>query len=96
MKTLKELIKKDNHIWFYVEKEDKKEFLKFAKRNGCTWINGEEINIKEDKCTHFMGINKDLKLGFIAIQCWINKGKNQARKIVFKDILGEGYEQNCN
>ena len=59
-------------------------------------LNGNEINLKEDKCSHFMGITKNNKLGFIPIQCWMIKGKNQARKINFKDILGEEYEQNCN
>ena len=96
MKTLKEILKKDKHLWFFVEDEDKKKFLKFAKDNNCKWINGEEINVKEDNCTHFMGINQYCKLGFIAVQCWVMKGKNEARKIKFKDILGEVYEQNCN
>ena len=96
MKTLKEIIKNDNHIWFYVEKDEKEDFLRFAKENNCIWINGNEINLKEDKCSHFMGITKNNKLGFIPIQCWMIKGKNQARKINFKDILGEEYEQSCN
>lgn len=96
MKTLKEIIGRDKHVWFYVEEEDKKRFLKFAKVNGCVWINGAEINVKEDSCSHFMGITQNCKLGFIAVQCWLMKGKDVARKIKFKDVLGEVYEQNCN
>ena len=96
MKTIKELLKKDKHIWLFVEEDYKKEFLQFALNNGCTWLNGTEIKPNEDNCGHFMAITKNKHIGFIAAQCWIMQGKDMPRKIKFSDILGEEYEQSCN
>ena len=96
MKSIKQILKNNKHVWFFVEDEDKKDFLKFAKENNCKWINGEEIDVENHNCGHFMGITNDLKMGFISSQCWIIKGRNAAKKILFKEIKGEAYEQSCN
>ena len=93
MKTLKEIFKRDNHVWFGVDEEDKVEFLQYAKHNGCKWISGEEINPNEDNCSCFMGINNKRQLGYVSGMCWVSAGKNDVRKIKFKDVLGEVYEK---
>ena len=59
--------------------------LLFAKENGCKWINGREIKIDEDKCGHFMGIDKDMKIGFVSAMCWVH-AKDKIKKLEFENI----------
>ena len=92
MKTLKEILKRDRHVWFSVCEEDKIEFLQYVKHNGCKWICGDEINPKDDECGRFMGVNHKNQLGYVSAMCWVSAG-NQIRKIKFKDVLGEVYEK---
>lgn len=80
MLDLKELLKQEKEIWFKVEKCDKVKFLKFFKEQHCKWINGKEIDIKNDKITPFMGINSNLELGFVSAICWCSDLKNKIRK----------------
>jgi len=90
MKTLKELLKKDYHIWFEIYDDDEKlKFLQFAKDNGCKWISGDEINPNENNCGYHMGINKDLQIGFVSMWCWFANAKNKPRKIKFSEVIGE-------
>jgi len=89
MKTLKELLKEDEHIWFEIVDQDKEKFLQFAKENGCKWMNSDEVCPNKDYCSNYMGINNNLQLGFVSLCCWFAKAENEPRKIKFKDILGD-------
>lgn len=78
MKTLKEILEQEKNILFKVEECDKEDFLKFAKANGCKWINGSEIEIRKEDCSTFMGIGSDLALGRVSAMCWAySKGKTK-------------------
>ena len=88
MKNLKEILCKEKHVWFHVRTQDSKEFLQFAKENGCKWMCGDEVEIDKDNCDHFMGINKNLQLGFVSAMCWFY-AKDKVKKIEFESIRSE-------
>ena len=85
MKSINEILKKEGKVFFHVEPHVTNEFLLFAKENGCKWINGREIKIDEDKCGHFMGIDKDMKIGFVSAMCWVH-AKDKIKKLEFENI----------
>ena len=90
MLNLKELLKQEKQIWFKVEKCDKIKFLKFLKQQGVKWIDGREIDIKNDKISSFMGVNENLQLGFVSAMCWCSNNKNNIeKKYEFKNFIKE-------
>jgi len=80
MLDFKNLLKQEKEIWFKVEKTEKLKFLKFLKDQGCVWINGKEIDLKNDKINSFMGVNANLELGFVSAMCWCSNLKNNTKK----------------
>lgn len=87
MKSLKEVLGENAHVWLEICEEDYKFFLEQAKECGCKWMNGDEIKVERDHIGHHMGINNDLQLGFVSMWCWFAKGANMPRKIRYKDLL---------
>lgn len=89
MINLKQLLSVNQQIWIKVDnkKETQVKFLEWAKQNGCRW-NNKEIDSQNDKCGFFMGIDKNLILGYVGLICWKNS-KNAPKKIDFYEILGE-------
>ena len=96
MKTLKQILKNQKHIWVSIEEIEKTEFLKYAKEQGCRWLDGSEIDPDEDNCGYHMGIRNDLTIGFVLGLCWCMNQNNKPKKIIFKDILGVNDEENYN
>ena len=43
MQNYKEVCGKDECVWFEIQGNEGKKFLKWAKDLGCIWLNGEEI-----------------------------------------------------
>lgn len=65
------------HIWVEIaNEEEKKKFLSFAKGNGFTWMNGDEIKPESDGLGYHFGLNSDKKMGYVSIWCW-NLGKDK-------------------
>ena len=87
MKTLDELLMEYNTdiVLFRVEDEDGKAFLKWAKDNGCTWINNKEIDVIKDYWGYHMGIGKDRTIGYIMTMIW--SLEKEKPKLKFKSIL---------
>ncbi len=89
MKKLKDLLKDNKQVWFFVEedREQKIAFLNWAKQNGCRWGDGL-IEPQKNDCGTFMGIDSNLTLGYVGGHCWF-EAKNSPQKIKFSDFLGE-------
>ena len=89
MKTLSELLQNEKSIWFKVDKKYRKQFLKFAKENGCKWMNGDEIKLKNN-ISYCMGISSEYRLGFVSLVLLGYGEQTGQRKIYnFKELLGE-------
>ena len=80
----KEELSKENSIWFEVRSEDRKEFLKYAKENGCKWLNGDEIDLEKDHCGPHMGISKKLSLAFVPYFAWGYCKEKREKALKFK------------
>ena len=78
-KELKKLLKR-GIVWFDIPEENKKRFLRFAKFNGCKWINGDTIYPETDICSCHMAITKDLTIGYVSAMCWCSKNKPHIEK----------------
>jgi hypothetical protein len=88
MKKLKELLQEKGEIWFLIDEKDKKDFLRFAKDNGCKWVSGEEINVNEDDCWSIVGISKGFMIGNIGASiAFLSKSK--AERIKFADYIAQ-------
>ena len=71
-------------IWFCVDKKDWKRFLKFAKDNGCKWLNGEEINPETDNCGFHMSIQNHI-LAHVPMYSWFYT-KDRRKVMNFNEI----------
>ena len=96
METIKEILNQNKQVWFFIEENERSAFLKYAKENGCIWLNGNEINPDEDVCGFVMGIRQNLTMGFVPMFRLVNKEKQSPQIIKFKDILEVEYEENYN
>ena len=89
MKRVEELLakeewNKENSIWFEVYPEDEKEFLKYAKENGCKWLNGEEIDLEKVHGGYHMSISKKLTLAFVPYFAWGYYKEKRDKALKFK------------
>lgn len=91
MKNLKELLQEKEGVWFLLDDENKKDFLRFAKGNGCKWVNGDEINVEEDTCWSIVGIDNKFIMGNVGASVAF-LSKNHPDKISFADYLAENGE----
>lgn len=89
MKSLKEVLGKDKHIWFSIGENDKTAFLQWARDNKCKWMNGDDIKPDKDNCGYHMGISSDLSMGFVSAMCWCLANQGNVRKVQFKEIIGD-------
>ena len=48
MQSYKEVCGNEDEIWFQLQKGEQETFLQWAKALGCVWLNGKEIQPKED------------------------------------------------
>ena len=89
MKKLKELLKDNEQVWFQIEdnRREKIAFLNWAKQNNCKWRD-KAIEPEIDNCGIFMGIDRNLILGYVGGHCWF-EANNTPQKIKFKELIGE-------
>lgn len=85
MSKLEELLQKGD-VWFSLR--DKKGFLKWAKEQGCVWMNGSEINPEGD-CFFHMAIHQDLTIANVAMHAWVSEVFKNKPKYVFEDFIKE-------
>jgi len=74
MEKLKTLLQNNAQVWLEVKQKDFKKILNFAKENNYKWVNGKEINPKDDlknmKTTALIGFSQNKYIGFISAMCW--------------------------
>lgn len=95
MKTIEELTKQTvntkNLVALKLNRAEIRPFLHYAKQNGCTWFNGEQIDEEHDLIDVpyvFICIGADKTIGKLSAMCW-SKGTNLI-KIEFKDLFDLG------
>ena len=89
MCSIKELLGNNERVWFDINQADYKSFLTYALDQGCTWMDGSAINPSADNCSHHMGINNELKLGFVSMWCWYSGASNTPGIVPFDKIKKE-------
>ena len=89
MYLIKELLGGNERVWFDINQSDFTQFLTYALEQGCTWMDGSTINPDKDNCSHHMGINNELKLGFVSMWCWFSGASNTPKIIKFDEIKKE-------
>ena len=87
MENLEKLLKENEQIWFKVDDDQKKDFLRWAKLNNCSW-GDREIVPEKDCCGNLMGIGKNLVIGYVGGLCFFG-ATNAPLKINFKDFIKE-------
>ena len=85
MEKLEELLKK-GEVWFELEPNERRNFLRLAKVNGFKWINGKKITVK-DECFFHIAVKDNKTLANIPAVCWVKDKKYPACRVVFKDFL---------
>ena len=52
-------------------------------------MDGSAINPSADNCSHYMGINNELKLGFVSMWCWYSGASNTPSIVPFDKMKKE-------
>ncbi len=89
MKSIEEVLSNDQRVWLSVDVDEKETFLQWVKGCGCRWTGGGEIEPKKDYCGPFMGIDRDLSIGYVSAMCYCLAQHGEARKLRFKDLKEE-------
>lgn len=88
MEIINEDLYYKKEIIFFVEKNDRKEFLKWLIDNNCLWISNKKINLTKDKINSHVCVNENLIVSNVAIWALKNIKKEKDVKIVeFRKIL---------
>ena len=89
MCSIKELLGNNERVWFDINQADYTSFLTYALDQGCTWMDGSTIKPDKDNCSHHMGINNELKLGFVSMGCWYSGASNTPSIVPFDKMKKE-------
>ena len=89
MQKFKEVCGNNKEVWFEIELNEGKKFLKWAKELGCVWANGEEINLNKGAEFFHLSISSDGKLSYVPIFAWVSKQPEfkNIKRYVFADYL---------
>ena len=69
MRKIKDLFKKYERVWFYIDNEETGvRFMKEVKELGGTFSNGEPID--EDLCGRVMAFGRNNKLAYVSLMVW--------------------------
>ena len=83
MKTLGDLLKGRDRVWFELKREEFPLFIEFARRNKLKWINGKHTFSQSDFENHFMfahiEVAKDRTCCFVPMFMWIEKKHNHLK-----------------
>jgi hypothetical protein len=73
MQNYKEVCGKDECVWFEIQGDEGKNFLKWAKDLGYIWLNGEEIEPQKGADFFHFSIHSDGKLAYVSMMVWATK-----------------------
>ncbi len=73
MQNYKEVCGDKECVWFEIEPNEGKEFLKWAKDLGCIWLSGEEIKPEKGANFFHFSIYSDGRLANVAMFVWFSK-----------------------
>ncbi len=89
MKNYKDVCGNNKCVWFEIAPNEVERFLKWAKKLGCVWINGSEIEPDKGSSYLHFSIHNDGKLACVDMIAWFNKDvkKENIEKYVFSEYL---------
>ena len=76
MQNFKEVCGNNKSVWFEMELNEGKKFLKWAKDLGCVWANGEQIEPEKGVDFFHLSISNDGKLAYVLISAWVSRAGN--------------------
>lgn len=88
MKTIEELLGKEDKIFVSLTKDEIQQFLNYAKQQSCTWIDGKSIDVEGDLKGNGYAIiclSRDKKIGLVSAMCFAKE--NEIKKIGFEQIF---------
>lgn len=69
MRTIKELLKGNERIWFYLQDEETEmAFVNELREYGATYLNGSQITVAN--CSPIMAVHSDMKVAHLMIMIW--------------------------
>ena len=87
MQNYKEVLKTEERVWFEIDPEKGKQFLKWAKSIGLVWLNGEEINPRQNVNFFHFSVSCDGTLTNVPYFVWRDKQFESITKYYFPEFL---------
>ena len=83
--TIKELLTKNECVYFSILLDDKDIFLKQVKTEGFRWLNGEEIK-ETDCCNGHMAVHSDMRIASVPWFAWFHPDRSSVPKYSFSEF----------
>ena len=69
MRTIKELLKENERVWFYLkDKDSERDFVQELREYTATYLNGSQVTI--ESCSPIMAVHHDMKVAHLMIMIW--------------------------
>lgn len=91
MQDYKEVCGNKECVWFEIEPSEGVEFLKWAKKSGCVWLDGEEIQPEKGAEFFHFSTRNDGTVAYVAMFVWFAKHpkfENVDRYVFSKYVKG--------
>ena len=88
MKTIEELLGKEDKIFVSLTKDEIPQFLNYVKQQSCTWIDGKSIDVEGDLKGNGYAIiclSRYKTIGLVSAMCFAKE--KEIKKIVFEQIF---------
>ena len=83
MQNFKDVCGSNKSVWFEIQPNESKKFLKWAKDLGCKWINGEEIDVNQHVEFFHLSISNEGELAYVPAFAWV-KEKHKFKHYKYK------------
>ena len=92
MQNFKDVCGSNKSVWFEIQPNESKKFLKWAKDLGCKWIDGKEIDVNQKVAFFHFSITKDGELAYVPAIAWV-KEKHKFNHYEFKFLKDDNVEK---